>query len=94
MEANILWIVQTISFERPFGRLSSKDCEMVPGAGGKDKQGPYFGKLTRFVQRLETKKNDKRLNFMFNSKGDLLDYNFMNHLCSSLMRLQLLAIWG
>ncbi|HRW97845.1 MAG TPA: ATP-binding protein [Cyclobacteriaceae bacterium] len=66
--------------------LSSKDCEMVPGAGGKDKQGPYFGKLTRFVQRLETKKNDKRLNFMFNSTGDLLDYNFMNHLCSSLMR--------
>jgi len=66
--------------------LSLKDCEMVAGSGGKDKQGPYFGKLTRFIQRLETKKNDKRLNFMFNSTAELLDYNFMNQLCSSLMR--------
>ena len=65
--------------------LSSKDTEMVPGARS-EKQGPYFGKLTRFIQRLETKKDDKRLNFMFNTSEELLEYDFMNQLCDSLMR--------
>jgi len=40
------------------------DEEMVAGARG-DKQGPYFAKLTRFIQRLEAKSQDKRLGFMF-----------------------------
>lgn len=66
--------------------LKSKDEEMVPGAkAGTEKQGPYFGKLTRFIQRLETKQKDKRLNFMFASEDDLLSYNYMSVLCSKLM---------
>ncbi len=66
--------------------LKSKDEEMVPGAkANTEKQGPYFGKLTRFIQRLETKRNDKRLNFMFASEDDLLSYDYMSVLCSKLM---------
>lgn len=66
--------------------LKSKDEEMVPGAkAGTEKQGPYFGKLTRFIQRLETKQKDKRLNFMFASEDDLLSYDYMSVLCSKLM---------
>ena len=66
--------------------LKSKDEEMVPGAkAGTEKQGPYFGKLTRFIQRLETKQKDKRLNFMFAFEDDLLSYNYMSVLCSKLM---------
>ncbi len=66
--------------------LKSKDEEMVPGAkANTEKQGTYFGKLTRFIQRLETKQKDKRLNFMFASEGDLLSYDYMNVLCSKLM---------
>lgn len=67
--------------------LRSKDVEMVPGAkANTEKQGTYFGKLTRFIQRLESKQKDKRLNFMFASHDDLLSYNYMSVLCSELMR--------
>lgn len=67
-------------------KLRAIDCEMVPGATpGKEKQGPYFGKLTRFIQRLESKKEDKRLNFMFNDSADLLHYEYLDLLCSKLL---------
>ena len=64
--------------------LKAKDTEMVPGAKG-EKQGPYFGKLTRFIQRLETKQQDKRLNFMFSAEEALLTYEYMTELCNFLM---------
>jgi len=64
--------------------LREKDTEKIPGARG-EKQGTYFGKLTRFIQRLETKKNDKRLNFMFGEDSSLLDYSYMKELCEKLM---------
>ena len=64
--------------------LKAKDTEMVPGAKG-EKQGPYFGKLTRFIQRLETKQQDKRLNFMFSAEEALLTYEYMTELCNCLM---------
>lgn len=57
---------------------------MVTGSRG-EKQGPYFGKLTRFIQRLETKQKDKRLNFMFCGDDSLLTYDYMAELCSKLM---------
>lgn len=57
--------------------LEDKDIEMVPGAkAGGEKQGPLNGKLTRFVQRLDSKKSDKRLNFIFNSDDSLLGYDW------------------
>lgn len=64
--------------------LRSKDTEMIPGTKT-EKQDPYFGKLTRFIQRLETKQKDKRLNFMFASEDALLSYDYMSELCSKLM---------
>ncbi|MGN0364688.1 MAG: ATP-binding protein [Suilimivivens sp.] len=85
MEANI-----TLDSPVPYSldilleALKAKDTEMVPGARG-EKQGTYNGKLTRFIQRLETKQKDKRLNFMFASEDDLLSYDYMSILCSKLM---------
>jgi len=35
--------------------FDEKNKEMVPGSGNKEKQGPYFGKLARFIQRLSSK---------------------------------------
>ena len=62
------------------------DAEKVEGSKpGTTKQGDYFGKLTRFIQRLEAKTNDKRLNFMFSADEMLLEYSFLNKLCISLM---------
>lgn len=60
------------------------DEEMVPGART-EKQGPMNGKLTRFIQRLESKKNDKRLNFLFSEISEILDYNYAEKLSKLLM---------
>lgn len=65
--------------------LHDLDIQMVSGTRG-EKQGPYFGKLTRFIQRLRAKVEDKRLNFMFSQDSRLLDYDYMNKLCERLMK--------
>ena len=85
MEANItLDSPIPYNLDNLLNSLRAKDTEMVSGSRG-DKQGPYFGKLTRFIQRLETKQKDKRLNFMFSSEAHLLSYDYMSELCSKLM---------
>lgn len=67
-------------------KLESLDTEMVKGAReNSEKQGPYHGKLTRFIQRLDAKRKDKRLNFLFSSEKDLLDYDYLSVLCDKLM---------
>lgn len=66
--------------------LSKLDIQMVPGQNGRDKQGPYYGKLTRFIQRLNAKIEDKRLNFMFSQDSSLLEYDYMNDICEKLMK--------
>lgn len=66
--------------------LAGLDEQMVEGArAGTEKQGPFFAKLTRFVQRLEAKKQDKRLGFLFQISDDELDINWLNKLCERLM---------
>ncbi len=65
--------------------LNELDSEMVPGAVGKLKQGDFYGKLSRFIQRLSAKINDKRLNFMFSKDPALISYDFMDMLCKELM---------
>lgn len=65
--------------------LNGKNKETVPGAGGKEKQGDFFGKLSRFIQRLEAKVADKRLNFMFAGNEELLAFDYMDSLCKCLM---------
>ena len=64
--------------------LKRLDGEMVQGSRG-DKQGPLNGKLTRFIQRLESKITDKRLNFLFNSDSTLLAYNWLPKLIEKLL---------
>ncbi len=64
--------------------LAELDQQMVEGART-EKQGPFFGKLTRFVQRLEAKTQDKRLGFLFQISDDELDINWLNKLCERLM---------
>jgi DNA helicase HerA-like ATPase len=64
--------------------LSTKNTEMVTSSRG-ERQGDYFGKLSRFIQRLEAKKSDKRLNFMFSNDTHLLEYHYMLELCKKLM---------
>ena len=94
MEANItLDSPIPYNIDNLLGSLRAKDTEMIPGVKG-EKQGPYFGKLTRFIQRLETKQKDKRLNFMFSSEKHLLRYDYMSELCSKLMLPSILGSKG
>lgn len=66
--------------------LEEKDLEMVPGARtGTEKQGALNGKLTRFIQRLRSKQSDKRLNFIFNSEDELLQYDWFVSLVKNLL---------
>lgn len=66
-------------------QLNEKNTEMVRGSSGRDKQGYFYGKLSRFIQRLEAKVSDKRLNFMFSDVEELLDFSYMETLCRCLM---------
>ena len=61
------------------------DKERITGSNGKDKNGDFNGKLSRFIQRLTAKISDKRLNFMFSADKSLLEYDYMNVLCKQLM---------
>lgn len=75
------------SLEALLQKLDHKDTEMVTSQStGKPVKGPYNGLLTRFIQRLQSKKMDKRLNFMFSQDPTLLQYNYMLQLCTKIMK--------
>ena len=57
---------------------------MVQGVRS-EKQGPLNGKLTRFIQRLESKQMDKRLNFIFNTSDELQKYEWFEELAERLL---------
>ena len=65
--------------------LEGKDNEMVTGSNNRKKQGPLHGKLTRFIQRLQSKQSDKRLNFLFSQNKELLMYDWLEGLVKKLM---------
>ena len=79
VESPIPYNIQNVIIE-----LKRLDTEMVQGTRG-DKQGPLYGKLTRFVQRLESKIMDKRLNFLFNNDTTLLEYNWFSKFIEKLL---------
>ena len=74
------------SISKLIQELVDEDQKMIEGArAGTEKQGPLFGKLTRFIQRLTSKKEDKRLNFLFNEDPILLKYDWFTGLVKSLL---------
>lgn len=73
------------SMDKVLDEFNRLNTEMVPGAKDKQKKGDYNGILSRFIQRLENKVNDKRLNFMFCRDENLLKYEYINLLFKKLM---------
>jgi len=65
-------------------RLDEINKEMVPGARG-EKQGEFFGKLARMISRLENKISDRRLGFLFQGGNDILQFEWLETLTSSLL---------
>lgn len=66
-------------------RMDDEDKKIEKGSTGRDKQGPLYGKLTRFIQRLVSKQSDKRQNFIFCRDAQLQDYTWFNNLVKSLL---------
>lgn len=66
-------------------KLGEFDTEMVSGAGKNMKQGPFHGKLTRFIQRLQSKTGDRRLGFLFSAGDDAMRYEWMQELATVLL---------
>ena len=67
-------------------KFEDLDTEMVPGAkAGSEKQGPFHGKLTRFIQRINNKLSDKRMGFMFSLSNEELKQDWLDEFCSVLM---------
>lgn len=63
------------------GRLNS---EMVPGARG-EKQGDFNGKLSRLIQRLEGKRSDRRMGFLFPATGVADSYPWLDRVVTDLL---------
>ena len=60
--------------------LRTLDEEMVPGANNRLKQGPYHGKLSRLIGRLEAKRNDRRLAFLFQPPTECMDMKWLERM--------------
>ncbi len=60
--------------------LCTDDQAMVVGGSGRDKQGPWHGKLTRFIGRLEAKIVDRRYGFLFQPPPETKDYEWLQKL--------------
>jgi len=65
--------------------LKRLDTERVAGSTSAGKNGDFNGKLSRFIQRLEAKSQDKRLGFLFQISDDELQLDWLNEFCSALM---------
>lgn len=72
------------SIEKVLEQLSNLNTEMVQGSRG-DKQGDFFGKLSRLIQRLEAKVTDRRLGFLFPSLAEAKSYPWLDTLVTRLM---------
>ena len=67
------------------GELNQINTQMVPGSGGREKQGEFFGKLARMIARLENKTSDRRLGFLFQGGAGTLEFDWLDTLIASLM---------
>ena len=71
--------------EAIIAKLRKIDSEMVPGTRSGTKQGPYFGKLSRLIERLENKVADRRLGFLFQGGEKTMEYDYLELLSSALI---------
>lgn len=65
--------------------LQELDTERDYSSSKTGRDGPLAKKLTRFIQRLKSKQADKRLNFIFNSEDELLQFDWFISLIKNLL---------
>jgi hypothetical protein len=72
------------SMDELFEELNRLNTEMVPGART-EKQGDFYGKLSRMIARLENKLTDRRLGFLFQSPTEANELTWLNELSRKLI---------
>ena len=63
--------------DKVLGVLRKLNTEMVPGSTPAGKQGPYFDKLSRLIARLEAKRTDRRLGFLFQPPAECMEMSWL-----------------
>lgn len=73
------------SVDEVLKRLGEINAEMVPGAkAGTEKAGDFNGKLSRLIQRLENKRKDRRLGFLFGGEAEVQKFEWLDVLVKTL----------
>ncbi|WFU49139.1 ATP-binding protein [Sinorhizobium terangae] len=57
--------------------LEELNGEMVTGSSGREKQGDFHGKLSRLIARLEAKRSDRRLAFLFQPPNECMQMDWL-----------------
>ena len=66
--------------------LNHDNVEMVPKENGSGtKQGPWYGKLSRFIGRLKAKIDDRRCGFMFQPPEECNAYGWLENMLMKLL---------
>ena len=66
--------------------LERLDSERIPGArSNSDKQGPFNGKLSRLVERLQNKQTDRRLGFLFQAPKETMEFGWLDNFVVTLV---------
>lgn len=65
--------------------LKRLNDEMTTGSSGREKQGELHGKLGRLIQRLESKRSDRRLGFLFRAGEEAMKYDWLDTLAQELL---------
>lgn len=73
------------SMDELFRELNNLNTEMVTGSSGKDKQGDFHGKLSRMIARLENKRTDRRLGFLFQAPVEVDELSWLGGLAQSVL---------
>ena len=74
------------SIEDLIDKLISDDEGTKAGAGSKEIKGDWNGKLTRFISRLRTKIDDKRNCFLFSSKEEHNQYDWLSSYACNILK--------
>lgn len=73
------------SVEKVIAEINALNTQMVPGSGTRLKQGEFYGKLSRFISRLENKITDRRLGFMFSGPDEINEFSWLEKLAKVLI---------
>ncbi len=73
------------SISEVLAELADIDSQMTIGSTGREKQGEWYSKLTRFISRLDAKITDRRYGFLFQPPNDSFAYDWLAYVLSRLM---------